>query len=115
MRTIMAQEHVRHFPVVTEKGRLVGIVSDRDLMNHIAQKAADVMTSSLITVAPTTRFGTAISQMINRNISCLPVIEGETLVGILTTTDAILTLQCILQLWQRQRTPETQGLQEVMV
>jgi CBS domain-containing protein len=111
MRAIMAQEHVRHFPVLTEKGRLAGIVSDVDLMNQVAQKAADVMTCSLITVAPTTRLGTAISQMINRNISCLPVTEGETLVGILTTTDVVLTLQCVLQLGQRQRTQESPGLE----
>ena len=113
MRAIMAQEHVRHFPVLTDKGRLAGIVSDRDLMNHVAQKAAEVMTCSLITVAPTTRLGTAISQMINRNISCLPVTEGETLVGILTTTDVVLTLQCVLQLWQRQRTQEAPDLHSV--
>ncbi|MEX2141513.1 MAG: CBS domain-containing protein [Pirellulales bacterium] len=106
MRAIMAQEHVRHFPVLTEKGRLAGIVSDRDLTNHVAQKAADVMTCSLITVGPTSKLGSAISQMINRNISCLPVTEGETLVGILTTTDAVLTLQCVLQLWQRMHPPE---------
>jgi CBS-domain-containing membrane protein len=97
--------------VLTEKGRLAGIVSDVDLMNQVAQKAADVMTCSLITVAPTTRLGTAISQMINRNISCLPVTEGETLVGILTTTDVVLTLQCVLQLGQRQRTQESPGLE----
>jgi CBS domain-containing protein len=113
IRAIMAQEHVRHFPVLTEKGRLAGIVSDCDLMNHVAQKAADVMTCSLITVGPTTRIGTAISQMINRHLSCLPVTEGETLVGILTTTDIVLTLQCVLQLWQRLRTQEVPDLHSV--
>jgi CBS domain-containing protein len=114
MRAIMAQEHVRHFPVLTDKGKLAGIVSDRDLMNHVAQKAADVMSCSLVTVAPTSKLGSAISQIINRNISCLPVTEGDTLVGILTTTDAILTLQCVLQLWQRKRPPEPAGQQPVV-
>jgi CBS domain-containing protein len=113
MRTIMDLEHVRHFPVLTEKGRLVGIVSDRDLMNPIAQHAADVMTRSLITVSPTSKIGSAISQMVNRNISCLPVTEGDKLVGILTTTDAVMTLQCALQLWQRLRAPETNGIPSV--
>ncbi len=102
LRAILAQEHVRHFPVITEKGRLAGIVSDRDLMNHVAQKAADVMCCSLITVKPTSKLGFAVAQMINRNISCLPVTEGDALVGILTTTDLVLTLQCMLQLWQRR-------------
>ena len=34
MKTIMAEEHVRHFPVVCKDGTLVGIVSDRDLLNQ---------------------------------------------------------------------------------
>ena len=102
MRSIMAQKHVRHFPVITEKGRLAGIVSDRDLMNHVAKQAADVMCCSMITVKPTSKLAFAVSQMINRNISCLPVTEGDTLVGILTTNDLVLTLQCMLQLWQRR-------------
>ena len=114
MRAIMDQEHVRHFPVVTEKGRLVGIVSDRDLLNPIAQKAADVMTRSLITVSPSSKIGSAISQLVNRNISCLPVTEEDKLVGILTTTDAVMTLQCALQLWQRLRAPETTGPQQTV-
>jgi acetoin utilization protein AcuB len=102
LRRMMAQEHARFFPVVTEKGTLAGIVSDRDLMNHVARRAADVMCASLITVKPTAKLAFAVAQMINRNLSCLPVTEGDRLVGILTTTDLVLTLQCVLQLGQRR-------------
>jgi diguanylate cyclase (GGDEF)-like protein len=43
----------------------------------------------------------AITYLMNENISCLPVVEGGRLCGVLTTTDLVLTLQCTLQLWLR--------------
>jgi diguanylate cyclase (GGDEF)-like protein len=39
--------------------------------------------------------------LINENASCLPVIENGRLCGALTTTDLMLTLQCMMQLWMR--------------
>jgi acetoin utilization protein AcuB len=102
MKAIMAEQHVRHFPVVKQDGTLLGIVSDRDLLDSAARVAADVMTRKLITVTPTTKINSALFEIITRNISCLPVMEGAKLVGILTTTDLMMTLQCAFQLWQRQ-------------
>jgi predicted transcriptional regulator/Flp pilus assembly pilin Flp len=102
MKMIMAEQHVRHFPVVKNDGTLLGIVSDRDLLDPTARIAADVMTRKLITVTPTTKINSALFEIINRNISCLPVMEGTKLAGILTTTDLMMTLQCAFQLWQRQ-------------
>ena len=60
------------------------------------------MCASLITVKPTAKLAFAVAQMINRNLPCLPVTDGDRLVGILTTTDLVLTLQCMLQLGQRR-------------
>jgi CBS domain-containing protein/Flp pilus assembly pilin Flp len=102
MKRIMSEEHVRHFPVVKKDGTLLGIVSDRDLLDPTAKVAADVMTRKLITVTPGTKINSALFEIITRNISCLPVLEGTKLVGILTTTDLMMTLQCAFQLWQRQ-------------
>jgi acetoin utilization protein AcuB len=102
LQRIMAKEYTRYFPVITEKGKLAGIVSDRDLMNPVARHAADVMCASLITVKPTAKLAFAVAQMINRNLPCLPVTDVDRLVGILTTTDLVLTLQCMLQLGQRR-------------
>jgi CBS domain-containing protein len=102
MKTIMADEHVRHFPVLCKDGTLVGIVSDRDLLNQNARVAAEVMARKLTTITPTTKINSAVFEIITRNISCLPVMDGEKLVGILTTTDLVMTLQCAFQLWQRR-------------
>jgi CBS domain-containing protein/Flp pilus assembly pilin Flp len=102
IKAIMAEEVVRHFPVVSEKGMIVGIVSDRDLFTPEAHVAADVMTRTVITISPKAKLETAAAQLINRNISCLPVMENGALVGIVTTTDLVMTLQCAFQLRRRQ-------------
>lgn len=57
------------------------------------------MTSSPRTVAPNTPLSPAITLLIEKHISCLPVVEDERLCGVLTTTDLIITLQCTLQVW----------------
>jgi CBS domain-containing protein len=102
IKEIMAEEIVRHFPVVNDKGIIVGIVSDRDLFTPDARVAADVMTRTVITISPKAKLETAAAQLINRNISCLPVMENGALVGIVTTTDLVMTLQCAFQLRRRQ-------------
>ena len=109
IKEIMAEEIVRHFPVVNEKGTIVGIVSDRDLFIPDARVAADVMTRSVVTVSPKAKLETAAAQLINRNISCLPVMENSALVGIVTTTDLVMTLQCAFQLRRRQSRPAENG------
>ena len=114
MREIMQQEHVRHFPVITDKGMLVGIVSDRDLLGLTGRVAADLMARSLITVSPTTKINSAVSQMVNRNISCLPVMQEAQLVGMLTTTDLVMTLQCALQLLQRRSRPADGPVERIL-
>ena len=59
------------------------------------------MTADPITVTPDSLINPAITQLVNRHISCLPVVEDGRLVGVLTTTDLMLTLQCTLQLLHR--------------
>lgn len=112
MRELMQQHRLRHL-LVCEKGkRLVGVVSDRDLGRSApTQTAAQIMTAQPRTVAPATPVGTAIALILDDSISCLPVVEEGMLCGLLTTTDLILTLQCLLQLWLRlgqtfQESPE---------
>jgi CBS domain-containing protein len=109
IKQIMAEEVVRHFPVVNEKGTIVGIVSDRDLFTPEARVATDVMTRTVVTVSPKAKLETAAAQLINRNFSCLPVMENGALVGIVTTTDLVMTLQCAFQLRRRQPLPAGNG------
>ena len=102
-------EKLRHLPVV-EKGKIVGIISDRDMYkalgpksnskvieaNHdntelhvVVKKVRHIMKRGIITVTPTTLASEAASLMTEHRIGALPVVEKEKLVGILTSTDIL--------------------------
>jgi len=102
---MMTLERIRHLPVLDE-GRVVGVVSQRDLFRSAlaaalgygenAQKrllrtlrVKEVMSEPAITVSPEAAAKEAIRLMLERKIGCLPVVEGHTLVGIVTETDIL--------------------------
>jgi CBS domain-containing membrane protein len=102
---IISLGRIRHIPVV-EDGRLVGLLSERDLIGAAAtqifglkqkRKSAllktvlikDVMKKKVITTNPDTPIKDAAHLMADKKIGCVPVIESGTLVGLLTTTDIL--------------------------
>ena len=98
------ERRIRHLPVLSE-GRLVGIVSDRDLRSATPafgepERAAalqkvlveDVMASDVIFALPDDPIEQAANTMRERRIGCLPVVEGEEIVGILTVSDVMTAL-----------------------
>ena len=80
---------VRHLPVVDEHNRLVGIVSDRDLMRRNEKKrVADVMSRDVVTTRPDSPAHLAASMMLDMRIGSVPVVNDEgLLVGVVTLTD----------------------------
>ena len=88
----------RHLPVVQD-GRLLGIVSDRDLNGHQSSTVADVMHSSVITVSPDTPVDVAARLMLENKIGALPVVDPGTdrLVGIVSQTDLFTVLVRLLR------------------
>ncbi len=101
------KKRFRHF-LVTDGGRLAGVVSDRDVIPYFGNNGplepddlknvtvADLMSTDLITVSPTTPLAEAIEQMVNVGINSLPVVDGVELVGILTSTDVFLSFEQLL-------------------
>ncbi len=104
----------RRLPVVRE-GRLVGIVTDRDLKEATPSKATtlsiyelnyllskllvkDVMVASVITVGPDDPIERAALLMEEHRVSGLPVIEDGHLIGILTITDLLRAFVAFLGL-----------------
>jgi CBS domain-containing protein len=102
---IMSLERIRHLPVLDD-GRVVGVVSQRDLFRSAlatalgygekAQKrllrtlrVKEVMREPAITVSPEATVKEATRLMLDNKIGCLPVVEGHTLVGIVTETDIL--------------------------
>jgi len=95
------ERRIRHLPVL-EEGRLVGIVSDRDLRSSTpalgdpARAAAlqevlveDVMAREVVSALPDDPIEQAANTMRERRIGCLPVLEGDELVGIITASDVM--------------------------
>jgi len=102
-------EKIRHLPVV-EKGKLVGIVSDRDLykalgpksnsnavepnkdntqLHVVTQKVAHIMHRGVYTITPEAMLSEAAALMAEHRIGALPVVENNKLVGIVSSTDIL--------------------------
>jgi acetoin utilization protein AcuB len=98
------ERRIRHLPVLKE-GRLVGIVSDRDLRSSTpalgdqGRAAAlqeilveDVMARDVLTTLPDDPIEHAANVMREERIGCLPVVESGELVGIVTSSDVMAAL-----------------------
>ena len=100
---IMRDRRIRHLPVI-ENDRLVGILSDRDLRPILLSpgltgaSVAELMSEALTTIAPDASVEDAASLLVVRKIGCLPVVEGDRLVGIVTETDLLAVLVELLGL-----------------
>ena len=101
---IMSFKHLRHLPVVDDNRRVVGLVSHRDILRaqissltgltNVERRARqeevrvrDIMTRDVWTVSPETLASAAGRTLLDHRFGCLPVVEGEFLVGILTERD----------------------------
>lgn len=101
---LMRRDHVRRFPVIDSRGNLVGIVSEKDLLdatpsdattlsvweiNYLLSKLTveKIMTKDIITVTRDTPLEEAARIMADKKIGGLPVVEGTKVVGIVTETD----------------------------
>ncbi len=100
VRELMHEQHIRHLLVVDQQEKLVGIISDRDLTNDQAATAAELMTANPRSIEVDSLVNPAITQMVKRRISALPVLSDGKLCGVLTTTDLMMALQCCLQVLQ---------------
>ena len=88
----MKEGGFRRTPVV-ENGRLIGIVTDRDMRQHLGflekTKVNVAMSEKLVTVAPQTTLEAAALLLLKHKIGGLPVVEDGQLVGIITTSDIL--------------------------
>jgi CBS domain-containing protein len=106
---IMGWAHIRHVPVVDEKGKLVGLLSQRDVlratlsdlastpvdrrnqMGHVS--LADVMRREVLTIGPDESVQSAARLMRKNKYGCLPVVQDSRLVGIITEHDLLAVVE----------------------
>ncbi|WP_421222878.1 CBS domain-containing protein [Aeromonas enteropelogenes] len=108
IKDIFEQAHFRHL-LVLEEEELVGVISDRDLFRAISpyldseaemsrdtetlnRRAHQIMSRQLVTVAPNLPLRDGIKLMLEKNVSCLPVLENGALVGIISWKDFLKTV-----------------------
>jgi len=104
-RQRMLEERIRHL-IVVDDGRVVGIITDRDIrlnlpspatslsvweVNYLLAKLAvrDVMTRAVMMVDPERSAAEAARILLTHKISALPVTDGRQLVGIVTESDFV--------------------------
>jgi len=101
---LMREKRIRHLPIVDDKGILVGLITQRSLVRALPSdvsnfsrfevsyvlakiKVRDVMAINVITVDQNTAVEEAARVMADKRIGCLPVMQEDRLVGIITDND----------------------------
>jgi acetoin utilization protein AcuB len=107
----MATKKLRHLPVL-EQGEVVGLVTQRDLFKAAQSSAMgygekaqqaylqsvrvkEIMTYPVVTISPDTSVAAAADMMITKGIGCLPVVENQQLIGMVTKTDLLRCLRTL--------------------
>jgi CBS domain-containing protein len=106
---VISLGRIRHIPVM-DGGKLVGLLSERDLIGAAANRIfglkqksrsallkaeliKNVMKKRVVTVAPETPIKELAHLMAEKKIGCVPVVDNGTLVGLITTTNVLRYLE----------------------
>jgi acetoin utilization protein AcuB len=108
-RDLLREHNIKQVPVLDKQDRLVGILTDRDIrsawaspattlsvyeLTYVLQKLTveSVMVKNVITTTPDATIERAAKVMHDNRIGSLPVVEGDKVVGIITSTDLMEVL-----------------------
>jgi acetoin utilization protein AcuB len=91
---------------VVHEGRVVGIITERDLREHSgylkSTKVDVVMKTAVLTVDSHTSVEDAARMMLAKKIGGMPVVDGGKLVGIVTTSDMLRALLSVIETAQKE-------------
>lgn len=105
-KAIMQEKNIRNIPIVNKNNECVGILTQREYLRHafylvsqfgtqqISKKEqqtpiGNAMNKDILTISPSMTLDTAAEFFIENKYGCLPVIENNKLVGILTPVDFV--------------------------
>ena len=105
---LLARHKIRHLPVVDGDGRVVGMLTDRDLRHHLFEPdvfreigrvpveqllsrvpVSEVMSAPATSIGPSAGLEEAARVMLDQGLGSLPVVERGRIVGIVTETDLL--------------------------
>lgn len=103
-RTLMTEARIRHIPILNEYGNLCGLVTHRDLLMASISRFADIhaeeqealdsgiplhaiMLTDITTIQGNSLLRDAAELLLEQKFGCLPVMQDEKLIGILTEAD----------------------------
>ena len=91
--TLIRERRFRHVPIRSPHGRIVGVISDRDLLRHgdrhRHEPISAVMATPVLTAAPETELRDVARVLLAERIGSMPIVEAGELRGILTRTDIL--------------------------
>lgn len=111
---LLQERQIHQAPVLDETRRLIGLVTERDLLTvidiegervleNLKRRVSDVMTSPVVAAAPVTDIRRIADVMIQSGLSAVPILnEGERIVGIVSRTDILRAVMTDppLSLWR---------------
>jgi CBS-domain-containing membrane protein len=101
--TIFKQQRFRHIPVLNSTSQLVGIISDRDLLEQLdgSLPVSSIMSKQVLTTNPDTPIQEVVKTMLDERIDCIPLMEQGRIVGIITRGDILRAVMrnAPIELW----------------
>ena len=111
---LMKTGWVRHVPVIDASARVIGVLTQRDLLKASMSPMAsagpldqqrwlerlfvrDIMSKKPVTIGPEADLAEAVDKLLAGKFGCLPVVENGALVGLITETDLLQHLRMLLQ------------------
>jgi acetoin utilization protein AcuB len=113
---VMRERSIRHLPVV-EAGRLVGVVSQRDLylletlqgVDPATETVEEAMTRETYSVPPDAPLDDVAAEMAERRVGSAVVVDRGSVIGLFTTTDALRALAAVQRRSRRTRSGSRPG------
>src|SRR5438067_10090074 len=87
LTSILTRHRITGMPVLDNKGRLVGVVSEFDVIDRKGKNVADIMSREPITIGSDAPIGEAARLFVSHRIRRVPVLDGEKMVGIVSRAD----------------------------